>query len=72
LLDLKVRAEVAEEEVPRLAGGDLAGLDYVAEFGRFLGEKHLPPEREAYVLKKGQEVLKTVIRERQEGDDASP
>lgn len=73
LLDLKVRAEVVEEDTPRLAaGGDLAGLDYVAEFGRFLGEKHLPPEREAYVLRKGQAVLKRVIRAHQEADDASP
>lgn len=70
LLDLKVRAEKVEEDTPRFAGGDLSGIDYVAEFGRFVGGKHLPPEKEAYVRKKGQEVLKTVIRAHQESDDA--
>ncbi|QSZ67942.1 metallophosphoesterase [Methanofollis aquaemaris] len=70
LLDLKVRTECAEEDRPRLASGDLSGVDYVAEFGRFLAEKHLPGPKHDYALKKGQEVLKRVIREHAEGDDA--
>ncbi|MBP2144668.1 DNA repair exonuclease SbcCD nuclease subunit [Methanofollis sp. W23] len=71
LLDLKIRAECAEEDRPRLGADDLSGVDYVAEFGRFLADKHLPGSKHDYALKKGQEVLKRVIREHAEGDDAA-
>jgi len=70
-LDLKLQALAVDDPSRILHEDSLVGLDYVAEFERFVEKEHLAPGDAEFVKKTGTEVLRTVIARHKEGERAA-
>ena len=70
-LDLNLRVLAADDPSRIFSGDSLVGLDYVAEFERFVEREHLAPGDEEFVKKTGTTVLRKVIARRREGERAA-
>lgn len=66
LLDLKIRLKVEDEDRHVPLQQDIRRLDYVQEFGDFIGKKNLTEKQREFVLSYGTDILQTVIKEHQE------
>ncbi len=71
LLDLKIVFRTDERGVPSSRARSLAGIDYAAEFDTFVRGLGLPPDRQEFVLARGQAVIRTVMEQQSEGGDAA-
>lgn len=60
-LDFRLRIIPVEDSVHPCEEADLRAIDYVAEFERFLDKKSLDPASHAYIVKKGQNLLRSVL-----------
>jgi DNA repair protein SbcD/Mre11 len=63
LLDLKIRVKSEEEETPVPLQQDIRMIDYLQEFGEFIGKKQLSAKQREFALTLGKEVLQTVMDE---------
>ncbi len=63
LLDLKIRVKAEEEETPVPLQQDIRMIDYLQEFGEFIGKKQLSSKQREFALTRGKEVLQTVMDE---------
>lgn len=70
-LDLKLQVLAVDDPSRILHEDSLVGLDYVAEFERFVEKEHLAPGDAEFVKKTGTEVLRTVIARHKEGERAA-
>ena len=71
MLDLKLRV-IATDDVSQIFYEEsLVGVDYIAEFERFVEREHLAPGEEEYVKRAGATVLKKVIVRHKEGESAA-
>jgi DNA repair protein SbcD/Mre11 len=71
MLDLKLQVFAADDPSRIFYGDSLVGLDYVAEFERFVEREHLAPGDEEYVKKTGTTILRSVIARHKEGENAA-
>lgn len=71
MLDLKLRVITVDDTAQVFREDTLAGLDYIAEFERFVEKEHLAPGDEEYVKKTGTRILRSVIERHREGENAS-
>jgi len=71
MLDLKLQVLAADDPSRIFYEDSLVGLDYVAEFERFVEREHLAPGDEEYVKKTGTAVLRSVIARHKEGENAA-
>ena len=71
MLDLKLQILAADDPSRIFYGDSLVGLDYIAEFERFVEREHLAPGDEEYVKKTGTAVLRSVIARHKEGENAA-
>ncbi|MBP7411651.1 MAG: metallophosphoesterase, partial [Methanoculleus sp.] len=71
MLDLKLQVFAADDPSRIFYGDSLVGLDYVAEFERFVEREHLAPGDEEYVKKTGMTILRSVITRHKEGENAA-
>ncbi|NLA38375.1 MAG: exonuclease SbcCD subunit D [Methanomicrobiales archaeon] len=71
MLDLKLRVIALDDAAQVFREDSLAGLDYVAEFERFVDGEHLAPGDEEYVKRTGTRILRSVIECHREGESAS-
>lgn len=71
MLDLKLRVIALDDAAQVFREDSLAGLDYVAEFERFVDGEHLAPGDEEYVKRIGTRILRSVIECHREGESAS-
>lgn len=72
MLNLKLRVIPIDDATQVFREETLVGLDYVAEFERFVEREHLAPAEEEYVKKVGTAVLRKVIARHREGESAAP
>ena len=61
VLDLKIKVTMAEESAPSFEGRDVAAVDFMEEFERFLAKKELSPEAREFVQKKGMHALRSAL-----------
>jgi len=66
LLDLKIRTRKEEEDTPVALQQDIRLIDYLQEFGAFIGKQQLTARQKEYIAACGREVLKTVMDEHRE------
>lgn len=66
MLDLRLRVIPVDDTIQIFQEESLAGLDYIAEFERFVEKEHLAPGDEEFVRKTGTRVLRSVITGRRE------
>jgi exonuclease SbcD len=71
MLDLRLRVIAADDSRPVFSEQSLLGVDYVLEFEKFVETQHLNPRQEAFVKRKGTDILRTVITRHREGEDAA-
>ena len=71
LLDFKLRIIPREEDTPVFEGQDIVAVDYLKEFKTFIKNQHLDPDVEAFVTKKGMNILARVIEHHREEQDAA-
>jgi len=71
MLDLKLRVIAVDDTAQIFREESLAGVDYIAEFERFVEREHLAPGDEEYVKKTGIRVLRSVIARHREGESAA-
>ena len=71
-LDLKLRVIAADDSAQIFREETLVGVDYIAEFERFVEREHLASDEEAYVKMAGTAVLRKVIARHREGESAAP
>jgi exonuclease SbcD len=71
MLDLKLQVLAADDPSRIFYQDSLVGLDYVAEFERFVEKEHLAPGDEEYVKRAGTEVLRSVIARHKEVENAA-
>ncbi len=71
MLDLKLQVLAADNASRIFYEDSLVGLDYVAEFERFVEREHLAPCDEEYVKRAGTAVLRSVIAHHKEGENAA-
>ena len=71
MLDLKLQVLTVDDTAQVFREDTLAGLDYIAEFERFVEKEHLAPGDEEYVKKTGTRILRSVIERHREGENAS-
>ncbi|NLB01113.1 MAG: exonuclease SbcCD subunit D [Methanomicrobiales archaeon] len=70
-LDLKLQVLAVDDSSRILYEDSLVGLDYVAEFERFVEKEHLAPGDAEFVKKTGMDVLRSVIAHHKEGERAA-
>ena len=70
-LDLKLQVLAVDDPSRILYEDSLVGLDYVAEFERFVEKEHLAPGDAEFVKKTGTDVLRSVIARHKEGERAA-
>ena len=70
-LDLKLQVLAVDDSSRILYEDSLVGLDYVAEFERFVEKEHLAPGDAEFVKKTGTDVLRSVIARHKEGERAA-
>jgi len=63
LLDLKIRVKPEAEDTPVPLQQDIRLIDYLQEFGEFIGKKQLSARQEKFALTRGKEVLQSVMDE---------
>jgi hypothetical protein len=63
LLDLKIRVRSTAEDTPVPLQQDIRMIDYLQEFGEFIGQKQLLAKQKEFVLTRGREVLQAVMEE---------
>jgi len=63
LLDLKIRVKPETEDTPVPLQQDIRLIDYLQEFGEFIGKKHLSAKQKEFALTRGREVLQSVMDE---------
>jgi exonuclease SbcD len=63
LLDLKIRVKSEEEESPVPLQQDIRMIDYLQEFGEFIGKRQLSAKQREFALTRGKEVLQSVMDE---------
>jgi DNA repair exonuclease SbcCD nuclease subunit len=63
LLDLKIRVKSEEEDKPVPLQQDIRMIDYLQEFGEFIGKKQLSAKQKEFALSRGKEVLQSVMDE---------
>jgi len=63
LLDLKIRVKSEEEDRPLPLQQDIRMIDYLQEFGEFIGQKQLSAKQKEFALTRGKEVLQSVMDE---------
>jgi DNA repair protein SbcD/Mre11 len=66
LLDLKIRVKSEEEDQPVPLQQDIRMIDYLQEFGEFIGQKQLSAKQREFALARGREVLQSVMDEHRE------
>ena len=63
LLDLKIRVKSEEDGSPVPLQQDIRMIDYLQEFGEFIGKQQLSAKQKAFVLARGRDVLQSVMDE---------
>ena len=63
LLDLKIRVKSEEEDRPVPLQQDIRMIDYLQEFGEFIGKQQLSAKQKEFALTRGKEVLQSVMDE---------
>jgi len=63
LLDLKIRVKSESEDTPVPLQQDIRQIDYLQEFGEFIGKKQLSAKQKEFALTRGREVLQSVMDE---------
>jgi len=63
LLDLKIRVKAEAEDKPVPLQQDLRMIDYLQEFGEFIGQKQLSARQREFVATRGKEILARVMDE---------
>jgi hypothetical protein len=63
LLDLKIRVKSEAEDTPVPLQQDIRQVDYLQEFGEFIGKKQLSAKQKEFALTRGKEVLQSVMDE---------
>jgi len=63
LLDLKIRTRKEEEDTPVALQQDIRLIDYLQEFGEFIGKQQLSAKQKEFVATRGREILKAVMDE---------
>jgi hypothetical protein len=63
LLDLKIRVKSAEEDRPVPLQQDIRMIDYLQEFGEFIGKQQLSTKQKEFALTRGKEILARVMDE---------
>ena len=63
LLDLKIRVKSEGEDKPVPLQQDIRMIDYLQEFGEFIGKKQLSVKQKEFALARGKEVLQSVMDE---------
>ena len=63
LLDLKIRVKSEAEDTPVPLQQDIRMIDYLQEFGEFIGKKQLSVKQKEFALARGKEVLQSVMDE---------
>jgi len=63
LLDLKIRVKSEAEESPVPLQQDIRMIDYLQEFGEFIGKRQLSAKQKEFALTRGREVLQSVMDE---------
>ncbi|MDK2889980.1 MAG: repair protein SbcD/Mre11 [Methanoculleus sp.] len=70
-LDLKLQVLAVDDPSRIFYEDSLVGVDYVAEFERFVEKEHLAPGEEEFVKRTGTAVLRSVIARHKEGESAA-
>lgn len=70
-LDLKLQVLAVDDPSRIFYQDSLVGVDYVAEFERFVEKEHLAPGDAEFVKKTGTEVLRSAIARHKEGERAA-
>jgi DNA repair exonuclease SbcCD nuclease subunit len=63
LLDLKIRVKKEEEDTPVPLQQDIRMIDYLQEFGEFIGKQQISAKQKEFALARGKEVLQSVMDE---------
>jgi len=63
LLDLKIRTRKEEEDTPVALQQDIRMIDYLQEFGEFIGKQQLSARQKEFVATRGREILQSVMDE---------
>jgi DNA repair exonuclease SbcCD nuclease subunit len=63
LLDLKIRVKSEAEDRPVPLQQDIRMIDYLQEFGEFIGKQQLSVKQKEFALARGREVLQSVMDE---------
>ncbi len=66
LLDLKIRVKSEAEDTPVPLQQDIRMIDYLQEFGEFIGKKQLSAKQKEFVATRGREILQSVMDEHRE------
>jgi DNA repair protein SbcD/Mre11 len=66
LLDLKIRVKSEAEDTPVPLQQDIRMIDYLQEFGEFIGKRQLSAKQKEFALTRGREVLQSVMAEHRE------
>jgi exonuclease SbcD len=69
VLNLKIKVGIAEESTPAFEGKDVAAVDFVEEFSRFLARKELSPEAREFVQRKGTLALRHALERHAEAPE---
>jgi len=71
VLNLKVRVNTRDEENSTTEATDIRAVDYVSEFSTYLDTQQIDQKSREFILKKGQQVLRTVTERHQENKHAA-
>ena len=63
LLDLRIRVKSEAEETPVPLQQDIRMIDYLQEYGEFIGKQQLSAKQKEFVLARGRDVLQSVMDE---------
>ncbi len=66
LLDLKIRVKSEAEDTPVPLQQDIRMIDYLQEFGEFIGKQQLSAKQKEFVAIRGREILQSVMDEHRE------
>lgn len=69
LLDLKIRVVPKDPEHAALLQQDVRAIDYLREFGSFVGKQQWNARQKEYVRRCGLDVLRTVMEEHREAGE---
>lgn len=71
LLDLRIRIIRDEQDTPVFDAESVERIDYVDEFSSYVERLNLPPRQQQFVRERGAEILRRVLKNRQEAGDAA-